>query len=304
VKRYGKKTVSGKSEIATLKRHFKIFDIDDSGSVIYQEFVGALRRLGVVLDPAVSQALFNKFDRNNNGRISYDEFSAALYGANAGISDSKNIPPSVGPGTQYLDSSSMMVSAEGASTQVPSVVKVVFLMGGPCSGKTTQASRIAREFSFVHIDVAYLLQVEAENGQSPEADAVRDALSDGLAINPNVTVALIKNAIEANVAQGKTLFVLDGFPRGRDNIVAWQRACSEYDVPVALFLDVPMEVLEGRVNANHPPSPAVTQRLQVYQQMTIPLLSYFADARKLASVSGIPAAEHVYEQVRKVIRSL
>jgi len=51
-------------------------------------------------------------------------------------------------------------------------------------------------------------------------------------------------------------------------------------------------------------SPAVKARLAQFKTQTLPLMAYFADARKLRSVSASAGPEQVYEQIRKVVRSL
>jgi Ca2+-binding EF-hand superfamily protein len=242
------KTRTGKSEQATLQSCFAYFDSENSGFIVYESFVAALRRLGVVLDAPVSRALFDAFDQQPDGRISYLEFVQALYGQ-SGVNSSKRIESQTDDGKEFLEGSNIMVSSQSFQSSPPSTAKIVFLMGGPCSGKTSQAARMAMEFNFVHIDVAFLLQAEAQNGTSANSETLRGAISRGETVPPEVTVAFIKDAIEANVARGKVLFVLDGFPRSAENITTWQQACSDYDVACAIFLDAPADVLEVETEA-------------------------------------------------------
>eukprot|EP01006_Ploeotia_vitrea_P026665 TRINITY_DN59632_c0_g1_i1.p1 TRINITY_DN59632_c0_g1~~TRINITY_DN59632_c0_g1_i1.p1 ORF type:complete len:333 (-),score=213.76 TRINITY_DN59632_c0_g1_i1:60-1004(-) len=68
------------SSLNAAHQMFKFFDIDNSGMLIYDEFVYALERLGVVMPELESRALFAAFDVSNSGRISYDEFVGAVYG--------------------------------------------------------------------------------------------------------------------------------------------------------------------------------------------------------------------------------
>jgi len=42
--------------------------------------------------------------------------------------------------------------------------KLVFVLGGPGSGKGTQCSRLAREFNLSHLSVGDLLRTEAAKG--------------------------------------------------------------------------------------------------------------------------------------------
>lgn len=300
------KTKTGHSEQSSLAKHFNFFDIDNSGNVIYDEFVNALKRLGVVLDDPVSRAFFKSFDTSQSGRISYQEFVNALYGESGldATSTSLEVPSGATEGKDLMEGGTMLVSSSNLKSLPPPVAKVVFLVGGPCSGKSSQAARIAEEFSFVHLDVAYLLQLEAKHGEGKLADSIRAAVTEGRAVDPAVTVALISQSIEANLVQGKPLFVLDGFPRSPDNIIAWQESCNLYDVPTVIWLDAPEDVLEGRLAANGVQNADAKALLKTFRKTTLPLKNYFADARKLKAVSASAGTEQVYEQVRRIIRAL
>lgn len=94
------KTTPTAAESETLRKAFKHFDIDDSQSVSYAEFLFALERFGIVLEEKVSRALFADFDTNKSGRISYTEFAKVLYrvdplatgGASTLVAESKEAP--------------------------------------------------------------------------------------------------------------------------------------------------------------------------------------------------------------------
>jgi len=90
---YQKATVL--NEGATLKKAFKSFDSDGSGEVSFSEFAKALERFGLFVlrpgdrgkggvAPEVLRALFDRYNRDQSPCISYEEFSAGLYGLRLG----------------------------------------------------------------------------------------------------------------------------------------------------------------------------------------------------------------------------
>lgn len=62
------------SEEFVLRNIFKDFDVDQSGNLTINEFIGILNKLGISCDRKYISALFKKFDTNGNGLIEFEEF--------------------------------------------------------------------------------------------------------------------------------------------------------------------------------------------------------------------------------------
>ena len=75
-----RKAPNGGSEEKTLRAAFKVFDLDGSGEISFDEFERALERFGAAgVATDVLQALFNKYNTDGSDAISYEEFSAGLF---------------------------------------------------------------------------------------------------------------------------------------------------------------------------------------------------------------------------------
>ena len=88
-----KKMATTKS-INTFEKIFKQFDVDDSGELSRGEFVVGLLELGISVTPSDKKLLFHYFDPNNDGAITYGEFTWV-------INNRRSIASKKGKGLQF-----------------------------------------------------------------------------------------------------------------------------------------------------------------------------------------------------------
>jgi Ca2+-binding EF-hand superfamily protein len=73
------KSTSHQSEEAILLKNFRFFDLDNSGTVEFNEFVKAVEKIGVqTFDEDVLRDLYKFYDTDRDGTLDYREFSAIL----------------------------------------------------------------------------------------------------------------------------------------------------------------------------------------------------------------------------------
>ncbi|MDD1650933.1 MAG: nucleoside monophosphate kinase, partial [Methylococcaceae bacterium] len=86
----------------------------------------------------------------------------------------------------------------------------VILLGGPGSGKGTQAKAITEKFGIPQISTGDMLRAAVREGTAlgVEAKKIMDA---GLLVSDEIILGLIKERIRAKDCQNG--FLLDGFPR-------------------------------------------------------------------------------------------
>ena len=161
---------------------------------------------------------------------------------------------------------------------------VVFVLGGPGTGKGTMCELAALQLGWTHLSVGALLRASLEDG-SPESLALAERLAAGHMADDGLVVRLLKAAMEDVTARtGQTHFLLDGFPRSPGNVEAW-RAAFGGELPRMLYFDCPEEVLRqrvlsrakytGRADDN---AAALSQRLQTFRERTLPTAEAFAEA--------------------------
>ena len=92
---------------------------------------------------------------------------------------------------------------------------VFFVLGGPGAGKGTVCKKLVKQHGFVHLSAGDLLREERNSG-SKNADLINYYIKEGKIVPVEITVNLIKKAMEKQ-GWAKKKFLIDGFPRNQEN---------------------------------------------------------------------------------------
>jgi adenylate kinase len=183
----------------------------------------------------------------------------------------------------------------------------LLLIGAPGAGKGTQAEMLAARFGIAHISSGDLLREHVRRmtslGQQVKSYVDRgDLVPDGLVMD-----MLRKPVVAAARAGG---YVLDGFPRTVQQAEASYAVVRELGVEVqaAVHLDVPADELVRRLLARGRGSDdtraVIEHRLEVYLEMTVPLLDYYAGREWMFVVDGSAPADAVHQDIVRRIERL
>ncbi|KAG6582520.1 UMP-CMP kinase 4, partial [Cucurbita argyrosperma subsp. sororia] len=119
---------------------------------------------------------------------------------------------------------------------------VVFVLGGPGSGKGTQCSNIIEHFGYTHLSAGDLLRAEIKSG-SENGTMIQNMIKEGKIVPSEVTIKLLQRAMEKS---GNDKFLIDGFPRNEENRAAFE-AVTGIEPSVVLFFDCLEEEMERRL---------------------------------------------------------
>lgn len=182
------------------------------------------------------------------------------------------------------------------------------LLGPPASGKGTQSDRIAARFAIPHVSTGALLRSECTRGTQlgREADSWT---RHGLLVPDELAIQIIQNWM----AEHGPRFIFDGFPRSVAQAEHLDRALADLHAPLDLLivLELSDEQIRGRTTARisclncgatfsslldgvKPGSPcprceellvrrtddepeAVEKRLEVYRNLTFPVIGYYEE---------------------------
>lgn len=212
----------------------------------------------------------------------------------------------------------------------------IILVGGPGSGKGTQAQFICEEYRIPQISTGDMLRAAVKAG-SELGQKVKSIMESGGLVSDDIILELIKNRIQdADCQHG---FLLDGFPRtlAQADGLADMGIKLDYVVEIDVDDEEIIKRLSGRrvhpgsgrvyhVDFNPPKSQGfddvtgepiiqrdddkvdvIKQRLDVYHQQTEPLIAYYTEKAQqdtslnFVSVKGIGSVETITQKIKDAL---
>jgi len=180
---------------------------------------------------------------------------------------------------------------------------VIFVLGGPGSGKGTQCANVVQHFGFVHLSAGDLLREEQKSG-SEHGQMISDMIKNGQIVPSEVTVGLLDKAMKKS---GKHKFLIDGFPRNDENNSSWQKKMSDsVEFRFVLFFDCPEEVMQDRLLKRGESSlrdddniTSIRKRFQTYLDSTIPVVQSYEKDGKVVKIDANRAPAQVWNDVKQ-----
>jgi adenylate kinase len=181
------------------------------------------------------------------------------------------------------------------------------LLGAPGSGKGTQAARLKEHLQVPHISTGDLLRAEVAAGSTLglQAKAVMDR---GDLVSDDILLGMLEDRLSRpDVADG---FILDGYPRNLAQAGALGDLLARIGQPMdhAVQLDVDTDLLveriagrakeQGRVD-DSPES--VRNRLNVYNDVTAPVVDYYRQRGMLKVVHGEGSMDEVFTRILEAV---
>jgi adenylate kinase len=213
----------------------------------------------------------------------------------------------------------------------------VILLGGPGSGKGTQAERIVAQFGMPHISTGEMLRAAVAQGTAMGL-AAQKSMEAGALVPDEVVIGVVRDRLAEADAQGG--FLLDGFPRTIAQAERLDAMLAEAgrSVTHVILLDVPEDELVVRLAGRRlckgcgkgyhvvfdPPrsegvcdvcgaelyqrsddnEATVRNRLGVYRAQTEPLVGYYEGRGVLKTAhGGGKMPDEVFEQVERLLVS-
>ena len=176
---------------------------------------------------------------------------------------------------------------------------VVFVLGGPGAGKGTQCANIVRDYNFTHLSAGDLLRAHMKSG-TEDGNMVAQMIKDGKIVPSAVTVKLLLNAMADSKSNR---FLIDGFPRNKENRDAWVSEAG-YDCDFVLMYDCTEEVMlerllgrnEGRTDDN---VESIKKRFVTFRESSVPVVEFYETLGKVRKVDAIATPEEVYEKTKE-----
>ncbi|XP_050215217.1 UMP-CMP kinase 3-like [Mercurialis annua] len=181
---------------------------------------------------------------------------------------------------------------------------IVFVLGGPGGGKSTQCSNLAKEIGYTHLSSGELLR-KARKSDLENGPLIESLIKEGKSVPPDVTMRILLKAMSES---GTNRFLLDGFPRDDEIRVAFESAVG-IEPEMVLFFDCSEEERErrilnrdqGRVDDN---PESIRKRFNYFEQHTLPVVEYYRAKGKVYQIDAAKPMEEVFETLKSFFRSL
>ena len=213
----------------------------------------------------------------------------------------------------------------------------IVLLGPPGAGKGTQAKSISNRYSIPHISTGDIFRKNISE-ETPLGIEAKTYIDNGQLVPDEVTINMVKDRLTWEDC--KNGYLLDGFPRTVAQAEALQEflASRNESLDTALSIEVPSEFILERMTGRrvcpscgasyhvkfNPPAKAgvcdvcgsdivqrkddteetVSERLDVYERQTQPLIDFYNDKNLLSTVDGTKAINEVFESICSILGSV
>jgi adenylate kinase (isozyme 1 subfamily) len=186
--------------------------------------------------------------------------------------------------------------------------KVVFVLGGPGSGKGTQCERIVEKYGLSHFSAGDLLRAEVASG-SENGKKLEEIMKEGKLVPLDVTLGLIKSAMESAV--NVPGFLIDGFPREINQCIEFEKQITLSPIALVLSYDCSEEVMtqrlleraktSGRADDNEE---TIKKRFHTFRESSIPVLNYYNEQQKLKRIDADRTIDEVFVTTCEVMEGV
>jgi adenylate kinase len=212
------------------------------------------------------------------------------------------------------------------------------LFGAPGSGKGTQAERLRDRFSLKHISTGDLLRDAVARG-TELGKKVESIMAAGELVSDDIVLQLIKETV-GSVQEDDSLngWMLDGYPRtvGQAQMLDGLLSETKESINSVVVLEVDRDAVIERLSArrscpeckavfnvlNLPPKEegtcdkcgadlvhrkddqpeTIANRLDVYEQQTVPILKHYGGKVEIHRVDGNQSIDDVTKAVERVVQ--
>ncbi len=212
----------------------------------------------------------------------------------------------------------------------------IVLLGGPGSGKGTQAKKLTEKLAIPQISTGDIFRAAVKEG-TPMGLKAKEFMDKGELVPDTVVIGVVEERLtKPDLDKG---YMLDGFPRtvpqaeALDKILAGQSKGIDH----AVLVDVPDEELMKRLTGrrtcrnsacgrmfhvmfNQPKKEGICdacgselyqrdddsevtirERLNVYNNQTAPLIDYYDTKGVLRTIKGVGPIDQIYTSIEKVL---
>jgi len=189
----------------------------------------------------------------------------------------------------------MCGGAKGESKDKP---RLIFVVGGPGSGKGTQCAKIVEKEKFEHLSTGDLLRAEVKKG-SEKGKELQKTMSEGGLVTTRDLLVLLEAAMKEKGWGKCPPILIDGFPRNEENVqVFGEMLMNKINLVGVLNFEVSAEEMEkrclgrgeGRADDN---IDTIKKRLNTFQTETVPTIAKLKDNGNVWTIDASKSKDEV-----------
>jgi len=192
----------------------------------------------------------------------------------------------------------------------------LILLGPPGAGKGTQAQRLVQKYGIVQLSTGEMLRA-AVAAQTPVGLQAKDIMAGGSLVPDEIVIGIISDRLDQ--PDMKNGFILDGFPRTVPQAAALDELLKKKHIKLDAVIELrvnesallnrvetrvaEMQARGEEVRIDDTPE-VLSKRLANYRSMTEPLIHYYSERRKLATVDGMMTIEQVTREINRILAAV
>lgn len=179
---------------------------------------------------------------------------------------------------------------------------VIWILGGPGSGKGTLCEKIVAKYGFTHVSTGDLLRDEVQSGSDRGKEAAQIMKEGGL-VPTEFVLTLLAEKLLKELPNSKG-FLIDGYPREKAQGELFEKNIAPADVIIYLEADdkIMIERLLGRAKTSgrsDDNEETIKKRLDTFHANNDPIIETFASKTK--KINAIQTPEAVFAQAESII---
>jgi len=175
---------------------------------------------------------------------------------------------------------------------------IIFVVGGPGSGKGTQCTNLVKKYKFEHLSTGDLLREEVASG-SEKGTELQQIMKDGGLVPTKDLLGLLEAAMQKRGWASKK-FLIDGFPRNEENVTCFaDELHAKTNLHGVLFFDLDGETMRSRclgrgAGRSDDNEETIKKRLATYDNETVPVIEKMVKNGNVYKVDSSKSKDEVF----------
>lgn len=169
----------------------------------------------------------------------------------------------------------------------------IVLIGIQGSGKSTQGNMLSEKFGVPYLSTGHIFR-ELAKGKTKTGRYIKETMGAGYLMPDDKTIQIVNHYLGRKEYEGG--YILDGFPR---TVVQAQSFKEKIDKVIYLKVsdDEALQRLTGQADRPDSTADAVQRRIELFHELTEPVIHYYKEKGLLVEVDGEKPIEEVYKEI-------